>query len=633
MPEKKNPMPLNGKTPKVQHTGVDAQTVLDRALKSKESNTIQLLLDGDNAGLSYYSDGDLVLCKQLVFFFGTGSDADCYNIVDYIIQNSKRMRPKWDTVHRPADGATYGQMTIETAISGTTDRYTAHAKDDLDLWDFDDAEIHIEKQRGRDLSSSQKLELTGDILRHHDFDPLQRDIIVDLLKKVTGFTKGAMADVQKNNEGSKPEIDSRTHAELSADFVKNSLPNDPAKRAACESHIWIYNDDDGIFDATPPAQLAIIIGDTYEGQYSKKGGDYKSISAMIHDRVLDENFFSEAPRGLPGSTSFYAVDRDNGVQRFDYTPKLRQRFKLPCDPDPNTKMSMFSKFLSDSFPDDINQEILVQEIFGILLTGMAPWLQIAFLFYGFGHNGKSVFLEIIQGLVSQELRCCIKPEMFVNEYYRAGLAGKMLNIVGDIGQEQYLTADFKDIVSCDVQVTARLPYRDPFSFIPQCGHLFAGNCFPQTRDHSFGMYRRWAIVHFKHTVPFNDRIPGLAKLILKDEAPAILSWALTGAKRVVDQGFQLTPTEAGEALKQKWKNLGDSLEAFLNDDEAAIIDPGSTVERTKAYRDYRDYCSRSGVKPLPKIEFYDRMDQRFRPFKKPFEPRSYAGLSTLSEVL
>jgi len=33
------------------------------------------------------------------------------------------MRPKWDERHR-ADGATYGQMTIEVALAGRTEFYT-----------------------------------------------------------------------------------------------------------------------------------------------------------------------------------------------------------------------------------------------------------------------------------------------------------------------------------------------------------------------------------------------------------------------------------------------------------------------------------------------------------------------------
>lgn len=627
--KKKKSAPLNGKRfsshlddQKIQDL---AKTILEKTAKRKSE--IRAFLNGENPGQPSDSEGDLTTLNKLLPQCRDIPIEHVHHVLDYIIRNSGRMRPKWDKVHRPADGATYGQMTIETAMAD----FTSGNQDHDPLWIFDDAEIHIQKQVGRDLSSGQKVELNRDVLNHNDFDPLQLNIVMDLLKKVTGITKGAMVDLQKKNEDPKPEGDSRTHAELSADFVVTRLPSDPAKRAGCEGHIWIYNDDDGIFDATTPAQLAIHIGDAYDGQYCKKGGDYKSISAMIHDRVMDENFFSEAPRGLPGATGFYAVDEGNGVQRFDYTPELRQRFKLPCDPDPNAKMPMFTKFLSDSFPDDIDQEILVQEIFGALLTGMAALLQIAFLFYGFGHNGKSVILEIIQGLVQMGLRCSVKPEMFENEYYRAQLAGKMLNIVGDIGQEKFLTADFKDIVGCDVQVTARLPYREPFSFTPQCGHLFAGNCFPQTRDHSFGMYRRWAIIHFKHTVPLKDRIPGLAKKILKSEAPAILWWALTGARRVVDQGFQLTRTEAGEALKQKWKNLGDSVEAFLNDEEAVIIGVEFNVERTKAYRDYQGYCSRSGVKPLKKGNFYDRMEQRFVVFKNPHSPRCFRGLTTISE--
>jgi len=161
--------PLNGKTYTGDGAGVDAQTVVDRALRSRNAEKIRLLLSGDNAGLPSDSDGDLSLCNPLVFFCGYISDADVLRIVDEIIRNSKRMRDKWDTVHRPADGATYGQMTIEKAIEGTAERYGSINGDDppQNLWSFEDAEIHVQKQKGRDLSSSQKVELTRDILDHN----------------------------------------------------------------------------------------------------------------------------------------------------------------------------------------------------------------------------------------------------------------------------------------------------------------------------------------------------------------------------------------------------------------------------------------------------------------------------------
>lgn len=56
------------------------------------------------------SEGDAALCAYLIFW--TNHDTDR---VDRLFRQSNRMRSKWDEVHRKSDGATYGQMTIESA--------------------------------------------------------------------------------------------------------------------------------------------------------------------------------------------------------------------------------------------------------------------------------------------------------------------------------------------------------------------------------------------------------------------------------------------------------------------------------------------------------------------------------------
>lgn len=55
------------------------------------------------------SDGDAALCAYLIYW--TNHDTAR---VDKLFRQSNRMRPKWDQKHR-RDGATYGQMTIESA--------------------------------------------------------------------------------------------------------------------------------------------------------------------------------------------------------------------------------------------------------------------------------------------------------------------------------------------------------------------------------------------------------------------------------------------------------------------------------------------------------------------------------------
>lgn len=66
------------------------------------------------------------------------------------------------------------------------------------LWDFDDAVYYIEKQKDRDLTSGQKLELVRDILENSDFDPLQADLIRDHIKKTLGINKTALEKFKNN---------------------------------------------------------------------------------------------------------------------------------------------------------------------------------------------------------------------------------------------------------------------------------------------------------------------------------------------------------------------------------------------------------------------------------------------------
>jgi hypothetical protein len=114
--------------PQEQVQGVDASVVMNRLRRTKTWPRIKSLLEGDDSVLpgpdQSASAGDLSVCSSLAYACGDIPDAQARHIIDEIIRNSARMRGKWDRIHRPADGATYGQMTIDAAISGTTDRWT-----------------------------------------------------------------------------------------------------------------------------------------------------------------------------------------------------------------------------------------------------------------------------------------------------------------------------------------------------------------------------------------------------------------------------------------------------------------------------------------------------------------------------
>ena len=64
------------------------------------------------------SEADLSLCCSLAFWTGKNKEQ-----MDRLFRQSKLYREKWDKVHH-ADGATYGEETLEQAIQRTENVYT-----------------------------------------------------------------------------------------------------------------------------------------------------------------------------------------------------------------------------------------------------------------------------------------------------------------------------------------------------------------------------------------------------------------------------------------------------------------------------------------------------------------------------
>lgn len=85
---------------------------------SKQHAKFTALMRGNTTGYGSQSEADLGLVGIIAFY--TQDTAQ----IDAIFRQSKLYRSKWDEKHREVDGATYGQMTIEKALSDCRETYT-----------------------------------------------------------------------------------------------------------------------------------------------------------------------------------------------------------------------------------------------------------------------------------------------------------------------------------------------------------------------------------------------------------------------------------------------------------------------------------------------------------------------------
>lgn len=100
---------------------LDDTELLTKASAAKNGAAFDGLWAGDlSAHNSDHSAADMALLNALAFW--TGKDAPR---MDRLFRQSGLMRPKWDVIHDPANGRTYGQMSVDKALADCREVYSA----------------------------------------------------------------------------------------------------------------------------------------------------------------------------------------------------------------------------------------------------------------------------------------------------------------------------------------------------------------------------------------------------------------------------------------------------------------------------------------------------------------------------
>ena len=478
-------------------------------------------------------------------------------------------------------------------------------------WNYDDAVIAI--TASSEKTDSEQIALVKNIVENNDIEDLFFDKIITLISKEFNITRTAIKrfrniEIKKKKDEENENDESLTHAEISELYINDNLSD---YSVGAEGDLWEYNKEIGHYERIETTDLRIQIGNDYPGKNCKTGSHYKAIAEEVYIRKVDEKFFSAAPYGVATKSNFYRVNEKNGditIER--HSPANRIRWKLPYDPAPAGSPigPLWGGYLDHAFGGVTSpQAILLRETLGAIITGIFAAKQKAVLLKGEGENGKSVILEMMSNFFPSSMRSSIRPEQFKIDNVVCELAGKIVNIVGELDKDQKLSADFKDIVGADGERTVRPIYRNPFTLRARAAHIFSGNHYPLSKDHSHGFYRRWLIFVFKNGIPKN-KIEHLGEKIAKEEGPQMLRWMLDGAAYLLQNGGKLSITEEHNSALLKWKSVKNSVFGFFSDNEAVVITnkKEDIVQHKICYNAYKDWCSETGAKYVGYQEFLER---------------------------
>ena len=133
------------------------------------------------------------------------------------------------------------------------------------------------------------------------------------------------------------------------------------------------------------------------------------------------------------------------------------------------------------------------------------------LLYGSGANGKSVFYDIMCGMLGWENFSSYTLNSLTNEngYYRAKIEKKLVNYCSEISNKQDVEL-FKMLASGE-PIEARLPYKDPFIMMNYAKLVFNCNSLPKEVEATNAFFRRLIIIPFTQTIPEEQQDHYLAK--------------------------------------------------------------------------------------------------------------------------
>ncbi len=451
---------------------------------------------------------------------------------------------------------------------------------------------------------------------------IEKVLAENKLSKALGLPKLALRAAAKETASKKNGPSDLTHSEM-ADVLLNEytrLSNAPVGNAGS---LFFY-DGSGLWKGTELKKIEIIVGRKFRTQKNaKRAGDYAGVAKVLYHSIEDDTFFTGASPGICTASGFW-MEEGTEVVMVPHAMENRARHKLNLEPDFSSEPDQFLNLLRDAFDDPVNtasadeQIRLMRQFFGAALLGLQPRIQRAVFLYGAPGSGKSQVLRILEALFDPDDVTVVSPHELDQDYKKAMLAHKRLNIVPELSNDKPIpSAEFKAVLGED-RLSAREPYKVAFTFKCEAACWFNGNSMPITKDHGEAFYRRWAIIHFKNSKPEVLRDAGLFDRIASTELPKIAGWAIEGARDLLTNRLALSTAHFEQMAI--WREEASSVASWLADDasESGVMKPeyadaklgaSTPLRRSEAYHQYKNWCSNANRKPHGLVAWGAEMDK------------------------
>jgi putative DNA primase/helicase len=292
------------------------------------------------------------------------------------------------------------------------------------------------------------------------------------------------------------------------------------------------------------------------------------------------------------------------AKRSDYISK-----QLGANYDTDADCPRWKKFLNEIFDGDKELIRFVQKIVGYSLTGDVSE-QKMFIFYGFGKNGKTVFINIISALLgnysaSASFKTFDADKQSEQTNDLAMLNGRRFVSMIESAADKKLNEPLVKLTTGGDRISCRFLHKEFFEYVPQFKLFLATNHKPVITQTDFGIWRRIVLIPF--TQNFEGREEDGIEETLKSELSGILNWALEGLKMWQVERLKPLPTAVTSAT-DKYKDDSDTVKQWL--DFQTLQSAESMMKASAAYTNYKIWSEENGYYALGNRNFKSSLEEK-----------------------
>ena len=293
------------------------------------------------------------------------------------------------------------------------------------------------------------------------------------------------------------------------------------------------------------------------------------------------------------------------------TPDLFCINGFDYDYNPSATCPRFMQYLEEVQPNEENRKML-QMMAGLLLLPDTSY-NVAFFLHGQGGTGKTVMINVLEGLLGKDNTCCVPLANFAARFDKIHLTEKLANLVGDmpIMPESGRIADmeglFKSVTSGD-EISVERKFVDSRMARVTARCVFATNELPHFSDRSNGVWDRLRLIPFNVVVRYTEKQdPRLIDKLLKERS-GILNWALQGLAELRE--YTVFPlSEESRLTLEQLRAESDHEATFLG--ETVQANPEGGVNSMSLYTFYRRWCQNNGYNPICSARFKNALQRVF----------------------